>query len=51
MEQSDISDDLTTILVTEQEIRDKLAELARQIETDYAGKDVLLAAAIDRLAR
>ena len=42
MEQSDISDDLTTILVTEQEIRDKLAELARQIETDYAGKDVLL---------
>ncbi|WP_138946446.1 hypoxanthine phosphoribosyltransferase [Plantibacter sp. M259] len=42
MEQSDISDDLTTILVTEQEIRDKLAELARQIESDYAGKDVLL---------
>lgn len=42
MEQSDISDDLTTILVTEQEIRDKLAELARQIETDYEGKDVLL---------
>ncbi|HXH34308.1 MAG TPA: hypoxanthine phosphoribosyltransferase [Plantibacter sp.] len=42
MEQSDIADDLTTILVTEQEIRDKLAELARQIEVDYAGKDVLL---------
>ncbi|KQM15963.1 hypoxanthine phosphoribosyltransferase [Plantibacter sp. VKM Ac-2880] len=42
MEQSDISDDLTTILVTEQEIRDKLAELARRIEVDYAGKDVLL---------
>ncbi|MGK9146062.1 hypoxanthine phosphoribosyltransferase [Plantibacter flavus] len=42
MEQSDIPDDLTTILVTEQEIRDKLAELARQIEIDYAGKDVLL---------
>ena len=42
MEQSDISEDLTTILVTEQEIRDKLAELARRIEVDYAGKDVLL---------
>ncbi|MGG7465927.1 MULTISPECIES: hypoxanthine phosphoribosyltransferase [unclassified Plantibacter] len=42
MEQSDIPDDLTTILVTEQEIRDKLAELARRIEVDYAGKDLLL---------
>ncbi|MFZ4893497.1 hypoxanthine phosphoribosyltransferase [Plantibacter sp. Mn2098] len=42
MEQSDISNDLTTILVTEQQIREKLAELARRIEVDYAGKDLLL---------
>ncbi|MET4637714.1 hypoxanthine phosphoribosyltransferase [Mycetocola sp. 2940] len=42
MESSDISRDLTTILVTEQQIQDKLVELAARIDADYVGKDLLL---------
>ena len=42
MESSDISSDLTTILVTEEQIHDKLAELAARIDADYEGKDLLL---------
>ena len=42
MHASDIDGDLTEILVTEAEIHAKLAELARQIETDYEGRDLLL---------
>ena len=42
MQESDIADDLTSTLVTEHEIQQKLADLARRIEVDYAGKDVLL---------
>ncbi|MCI2956145.1 hypoxanthine phosphoribosyltransferase [Agromyces atrinae] len=42
MHASDIEGDLSTVLVTEAEIHAKLAEIARRIETDYAGKDVLL---------
>jgi hypoxanthine phosphoribosyltransferase len=42
MESSDVTADLTRVLVTEQEIHDKLAELARRIEVDYAGDRPLL---------
>jgi len=42
MDYSDIADDLTSVLITEQQIRDKIAELARRIEADYAGETVLL---------
>ncbi len=42
MEPRDIDGDLTQILITEEEIHAKLAELSRRIETDYEGKDVLL---------
>jgi hypoxanthine phosphoribosyltransferase len=42
MESSDISSDLTTILVTEAEIQEKLVELAARIDADYVGKDLLL---------
>ena len=42
MESSDISRDLTTVLVTEEQIHDKLAELAARIDADYRGKDLLL---------
>jgi hypoxanthine phosphoribosyltransferase len=42
MEFSDVADDLTSTLFTEEEIHAKIAELARRIEADYAGKDVLL---------
>jgi hypoxanthine phosphoribosyltransferase len=42
MEASDVSADLTRVLVSEAEIRSKLAELARRIEDDYAGERPLL---------
>jgi hypoxanthine phosphoribosyltransferase len=42
MDSSDVAGDLERILLTEQQIRDKLAELARTIETDYADRPVLL---------
>jgi len=42
MEFSDIEADLSDILFTEEEIHAKLAELARRIETDYAGSTPLL---------
>lgn len=34
--------EIERVLVTEQEIADKVAELARQIDADYAGREVLL---------
>ncbi|WP_158865998.1 hypoxanthine phosphoribosyltransferase [Leifsonia sp. AG29] len=42
MELTDVQADLTEILITEEQIASRIAELARQIESDYAGKDVLL---------
>ena len=42
MRAADIQDDLTDILVTEEEIHAKLEELAAQVATDYSGKDLLL---------
>ena len=37
-----LTDDLESVLLTDDQIQDKLREVARQIETDYAGRDVLL---------
>jgi hypoxanthine phosphoribosyltransferase len=42
MEFSDVEGDLTEIVLTEQQIASKVAELARRIEADYAGVDLLL---------
>jgi hypoxanthine phosphoribosyltransferase len=42
MELTDVHDDLTEILITEEQIRSRIAELSRTVESDYAGKDVLL---------
>jgi hypoxanthine phosphoribosyltransferase len=42
MDSSDVAGDLDEILITEQQIRDKLAELARRIEADYSDRPVLL---------
>jgi len=39
---SDIADDLTSVLYTEAEIHTRIAELARSIEADYEGEDLLL---------
>ena len=42
MDTADIEGDLTEVLYTEAQIHARIAEMCRQIETDYAGKDVLL---------
>jgi hypoxanthine phosphoribosyltransferase len=42
MDLTDAHDDLTEILITEEQIRSRIAELAREVERDYAGTDVLL---------
>ena len=42
MRAADIADDLTDILVTEEQIYAKLDEIAARVAADYAGKDLLL---------
>jgi hypoxanthine phosphoribosyltransferase len=42
VEFSDVEGDLASILYTERDIHDKIAELSRRIEVDYAGQKVLL---------
>ncbi|HEV7184509.1 MAG TPA: hypoxanthine phosphoribosyltransferase [Leifsonia sp.] len=42
MELTDVHDDLTEILITDEQIRSRLAELSREIERDYADREVLL---------
>ncbi|ROS58195.1 hypoxanthine phosphoribosyltransferase [Frigoribacterium sp. PhB160] len=42
MELSDIESDLTSVLYTEEQIHAKIAEVARVVEADYAGRDPLL---------
>lgn len=42
MDQSHVANDLDHVLLTEQQIHDRLAELATQIDRDYSGKDLLL---------
>jgi hypoxanthine phosphoribosyltransferase len=42
MRAADVSSDLTKVLVTEEQIREKLEEIAARVAEDYAGKDLLL---------
>jgi hypoxanthine phosphoribosyltransferase len=42
MDASDVESDLVNILFTEEQIQAKLADLAKQIEADYEGKDILI---------
>ena len=42
MRAADISDDISEVLLTEEQIHGKLAELATQVAADYAGRDVVL---------
>jgi hypoxanthine phosphoribosyltransferase len=42
MRAADISDDISEVLLTEEQILDKLAELAAQVTIDYEGKDLIL---------
>jgi len=38
----DMTDALDRVLVTEEQIRDRVGEMAKEIDADYAGRDVLL---------
>jgi hypoxanthine phosphoribosyltransferase len=42
VDEKDMGQDLEKVLITEAEIKAKLAELARRIEADYDGQEVLL---------
>ena len=42
MDDSQLSDDLTHVLYTEEQLHDRIVELAAEIDRDYAGKDLLL---------
>ncbi|MGO1400767.1 MAG: hypoxanthine phosphoribosyltransferase [Flaviflexus sp.] len=42
MDQTDMGEDLQKILITEEQIDSRLAELAAQIDKDYEGKDILV---------
>ncbi|MCW4385416.1 hypoxanthine phosphoribosyltransferase [Salinibacterium sp. SYSU T00001] len=42
MESSEIADDLSTVLITQEQIHEKIAELSRRIEADYADEKLLL---------
>jgi hypoxanthine phosphoribosyltransferase len=42
MDAADVDGDLVNILFTEEQIQDRLAEMARQIEQDYEGDDLLI---------
>ncbi|KAA9089445.1 hypoxanthine phosphoribosyltransferase [Microbacterium radiodurans] len=42
MRAAEIADQLTDVLVTEEQIQAKLVELAERVEADYAGKELIL---------
>ncbi|MFM5968088.1 MAG: hypoxanthine phosphoribosyltransferase, partial [Micrococcales bacterium] len=42
MDLSKVSQDITEVLVTPEQIQARVAELAKEIEVRYTGKDVLL---------
>jgi hypoxanthine phosphoribosyltransferase len=42
MDASDVESDLVNILFTEEQIQTKLKDMAKQIEADYAGKELLM---------
>ncbi|HEX3005598.1 MAG TPA: hypoxanthine phosphoribosyltransferase [Angustibacter sp.] len=42
MDHTDMADDLAQVLIPEERILERLAELAEQIDADYAGRDLLL---------
>jgi len=46
MREADVLGDLAETLVTEEQIEAKIAELARRIDADYAGRDLLLVAVL-----
>lgn len=46
VDEKDLGNDLAKVLITEEELQAKIRELAGQIDTDYANKDLLLVAVL-----
>ncbi|BDZ42599.1 hypoxanthine phosphoribosyltransferase [Paraoerskovia sediminicola] len=42
MESSDLGSDISSVLLSEEQLQTRLGEMAEQIDRDYAGKDLLL---------
>ncbi len=42
MDAADIADDLAHVLLTSQQVSDRVADLAAQIDADYAGRELLM---------
>ena len=42
MDAADISQDLACVLLTKEQVADRVAEIAAEIDKDYAGKDLLM---------
>lgn len=42
MEAADMGTDLESVLLTEEQVQERLAEMAREIDEDYAGEELLL---------
>jgi len=42
MDSADIGDQLSEVLLTEEQIHDRIAELGEEVSADYAGRDLLL---------
>lgn len=42
MDAADMGDDLAEIIITEEQIKTRLREMAAQIDADYAGREILL---------
>src|SRR6478735_5580058 len=42
MDSSHVENDLVNVLFTEEQIQDRLRELAQEIEADYEGRDILI---------
>ncbi|GIH50268.1 hypoxanthine phosphoribosyltransferase [Microbispora rosea] len=42
MDAADMGKDLSRVLISEQELQEKIRELAGQVDADYAGKEVLI---------
>ena len=42
MDADDVGADLERVLVTEEQIRERIAAIAQEIDADYAGREILL---------
>ncbi|MBD4382339.1 hypoxanthine phosphoribosyltransferase, partial [Xanthomonas citri pv. citri] len=46
MDAQDVQNDLTHVLMSREDVQDTITDLARQIDRDYADKDLLIVAVL-----